>query len=168
MRKYSGRSLSPDLLKEIKSISDRACRLYDNIEMEIHVVEAGENIQNISSGFIGSYGKIKAPHFIVVSFGYSESSSDLMRKLVGGAKRKDVSEIAEGKMDAEWAKIMDAVRLAPSAANSQPWRFVVSDDSAHVYIVKNEKILTKSLDTMNRIDAGIALGHLYTYAVLKQ
>ena len=47
---------------------------------------------------------------------------------------------------------LEAVRLAPSSRNSQPWRVVLDDDGLHFYTTKNRD--------MNKIDMGIALCHL--------
>ncbi|MBU5336522.1 nitroreductase family protein [Intestinibacter bartlettii] len=49
---------------------------------------------------------------------------------------------------------LEAVRLAPSSLNSQPWRVVLNDDGLHFYNTKNRDI--------NKIDMGIALCHLYS------
>ena len=46
---------------------------------------------------------------------------------------------------------LEPARLAPSAVNSQPWYFVHDGDSIHVYCEKKG----------SRLDAGIALAHLY-------
>ncbi len=47
---------------------------------------------------------------------------------------------------------LEAVRLAPSSVNCQPWRAVLNDDGIHFYNSKNKD--------MNKIDMGIALCHL--------
>jgi len=46
---------------------------------------------------------------------------------------------------------LEPARLAPSAINSQPWYFTHKDDTIHVYCSKKG----------SRLDAGIALAHLY-------
>ena len=46
---------------------------------------------------------------------------------------------------------LEAARLAPSAVNSQPWYFTHADDTIHIYCSKKG----------SRLDAGIALAHLY-------
>ena len=46
---------------------------------------------------------------------------------------------------------LEPARLAPSAVNSQPWYFTHEGDTIHVYCSKKG----------NRLDAGIAMAHLY-------
>ncbi|MDR0531871.1 MAG: nitroreductase family protein [Oscillospiraceae bacterium] len=56
----------------------------------------------------------------------------------------------------------EAVRLAPSAMNSQPWRFFANENKLHVFCAKPgaKALLTLGhLTRMNQIDMGIALCH---------
>lgn len=219
IRKYAGKSLPAEKLQEIKAIADGASKLYANIDMRVHIVEDGEKIQEIMSGIIGSYGKVRAPHYLVitseekdgylenvgfaveeivlkltalgigtcwigghvkknllqniinlpeahtpavlVSFGYPAEGEELLRKNPAEAKRLAVSEFVTGTPDATWSKIMDAVRIAPSAANTQPWRIAFEGGAVHVFAVKRSFFLVKHLlERVNRIDIGIALSHI--------
>lgn len=49
------------------------------------------------------------------------------------------------------------VRLAPSAANKQPWRAVVSGDN--VYFYEKKTIAESPLGDIQKVDMGIALAH---------
>ncbi len=52
---------------------------------------------------------------------------------------------------------LEMVRWAPSAANKQPWRVVVTEDTVHFY---EEKTLKDSpLGDVQKVDMGIALAH---------
>lgn len=51
-----------------------------------------------------------------------------------------------------YSDALEAVRLAPSSLNCQPWRVVLNDDGLHFYSTKTKDI--------NKIDIGIALCHL--------
>lgn len=53
---------------------------------------------------------------------------------------------------------LEAVRVAPSAINKQPWRVVITDGAAHFY-VKHEKGLATPDYDVQLIDMGIALYH---------
>jgi nitroreductase len=56
-----------------------------------------------------------------------------------------------------YADALEMARWAPSAANKQPWRAVVSDDVVHFY---EEKSLRDSpLGDIQKADVGIALAH---------
>lgn len=216
IRKYQLDELPVGLLYEIKEEVRNLDKLYDEIEMDVHLAE-GNKIQNILGGIIGSYGKIMAPYYLVItskreegylenvgyalenivlklttmgigtcwiggsinkallsniikikgnhipviliSIGYPMDGNDLTKKIIGG-KRKDLSEIVIGDISKTWQLIFDAVKWAPSAVNSQPWRFFVQKGRVDMYIKNPNILLKKSLQDMNRIDAGIALSHL--------
>ena len=53
---------------------------------------------------------------------------------------------------------IEAVRLAPSAVNKQPWRIVAMDGTVHFYLQRSKNLKGGRLD-MQRIDMGIALCH---------
>jgi hypothetical protein len=56
-----------------------------------------------------------------------------------------------------YADALEMARWAPSAANKQPWRAVVSGDVVHFY---EEKSMRDSpLGDIQRVDVGIALAH---------
>ena len=50
------------------------------------------------------------------------------------------------------------VRLAPSAVNKQPWRIVVSGNTAHFYEKRSRGMSDRKFD-VQRVDIGIALAH---------
>lgn len=66
----------------------------------------------------------------------------------------------------DYAFPLEMVRLAPSAANKQPWRVVISDNAVHFFEKHSMKMETGSID-MQRIDVGIAICHFHL-AVLEQ
>ena len=53
---------------------------------------------------------------------------------------------------------IEAVRLAPSAVNKQPWRIVVMGDIVHFYLHRSKNFNSGRID-MKKIDMGIALCH---------
>ena len=81
---------------------------------------------------------------IMLAFGYPKG--DQIRHDVKGFKRKAMEQITD-RADPR----LEPARLAPSAVNSQPWYFVHEDDTIHIYCSKRG----------SRLDAGIALAHLY-------
>jgi hypothetical protein len=54
---------------------------------------------------------------------------------------------------------LEAVRLAPSAVNKQPWRIVIDGKKAHFYVKHDKGFITPDYD-LQKIDVGIAL---YTF-----
>ena len=81
---------------------------------------------------------------IMLAFGHPKG--DQLRHDRKGFKRKSPEKIAD-QADPR----LEPARLAPSAVNSQPWYFTHEDDTIHVYCSKKGY----------RLDAGIALAHLY-------
>ena len=81
---------------------------------------------------------------IMLAFGYPKG--DQLRHDLKGFKRKAIEKITD-KADPR----LEPARLAPSAVNSQPWYFTHEGDSIHVYCSQKG----------SRLDAGIALAHLY-------
>lgn len=81
---------------------------------------------------------------IMLAFGYPKG--DQLRHDLKSFKRKPMDQITD-KPDAK----LEPARLAPSAVNSQPWFFTHEGDTIHVYCSKKG----------GRLDAGIALAHLY-------
>ncbi len=70
--------------------------------------------------------------------------------------RKPMTEIS----DREDARL-ECVRVAPSSTNSQPWYFIHEGDVIHAFRSEAGLLRHAMLGTMNRIDLGIALAHLY-------
>ncbi len=81
---------------------------------------------------------------IMLAFGHPKG--DQLRQDLKGFKSKSMEQITD-KPDAK----LEPARLAPSAVNSQPWFFTHEGDAIHVYCSKKG----------SRLDAGIALAHLY-------
>lgn len=86
IRKYSQDELPCGVLDEVKEICKYAKRLYDNIDLQIHIVEDGQRFQKILSGIVGGYGKVRAPHYIVATSedkdGYLENAGFTLESVV--------------------------------------------------------------------------------------
>lgn len=54
---------------------------------------------------------------------------------------------------------LEAVRLAPSAVNKQPWRVVVNENKVHFYLKRTKGFISEAVGDMQKIDMGIALCH---------
>lgn len=71
-------------------------------------------------------------------------------------RRKTMQELADQPDDR-----LEALRLAPSATNSQPWFVTHDGDTLHVWREELGLIKQRTLGRMNKIDTGIGLCHLY-------
>lgn len=101
----------------------------------------------------GVKGKEDDPnHIIGIAFG--KPAEPATRK-VEEFKRKSIAEIAQGS-DSR----LEAVRLAPSGMNGQPWYFIVQGDAVHVYYKNSLRGLPGMLYHLTDLDVGIALCHL--------
>lgn len=99
---------------------------------------------------------------IVSPLGYEGGKKSLIGKLMGEHKRvrKDLEEIffynnfetpLEKDNAKEFYESLEMVRLAPSAVNKQPWRFLKAGDTFHIYSANEGK--------KHKIDIGIAMCH---------
>jgi hypothetical protein len=60
-----------------------------------------------------------------------------------------------------WDQLLEAVRLAPSATNGQPWYFRVKEDSITMIFRKRWDIKDVFVSRLRWIDAGIGFCHLF-------
>lgn len=81
------------------------------------------------------------------------------------AKRKSLKELCVFKEEAGkyTMELLEAARMAPSAINQQPWRFVVYQNRIHVFMRKST-VATYSLRKLDRISMGAMLCHMMTAA----
>ena len=112
---------------------------------------------------LGSYEKV----LCVTPVGYTESGYSLTEKMMSGMagskKRKPMAELCVSGGQAEWPQwteaALGAARLAPSAANRQPWRFTLNDNTIKVTTANNKGIADIS-NISKRLDCGIAMAHI--------
>lgn len=92
----------------------------------------------------------------------------MMRKGVKADSRLAFGELfCDGSFDkpltaaaaGELAEALEAVRLAPSAVNKQPWRVVICGDKAHFYEKRSRGYVGENGWDLQKIDVGIALCH---------
>ena len=92
----------------------------------------------------------------------------MMRKGIRADSRLDFGELFFcGSFDApltpenagDLSAALEAVRLAPSAVNKQPWRVVLCGDKAHFYLKHSRGRLADGGWDIQKIDLGIALCH---------
>ena len=94
-----------------------------------------------------------------------------MRKGVRADHRKKASDLF---FDGDWntplvsadpdvAQALEAVRLAPSAVNKQPWRILRTGDKYHFYVRHDKGYSTEVGEDMQKIDLGIAMYHFMRF-----
>lgn len=92
--------------------------------------------------------------YIIIAFGYAQKQEKLFKSIKVEQDRKSIKRISR-KMDRKWIKVLNAVRLAPSIKNCQPWMFYNSKDGIYIYEEKQKQ----SLEDMSKVSMGIALRH---------
>ncbi len=92
----------------------------------------------------------------IIMLAFGSTNPLVFRKKITEFNRKPVAEIWDGDFEEE---VKNIVRLAPSACNTQSWRFVSSADQITIYRNPNVRsIIPKSkLRYFNSIDLGIVL-----------
>ncbi|HCK88305.1 MAG TPA: nitroreductase [Erysipelotrichaceae bacterium] len=93
-----------------------------------------------------------------------------MRKGIRADKRKPASELFFEKdgspLKAEREDVKDAleaVRLAPSAVNGQPWRIIHDGNDYHFYVKHKRGYEENSFGDLQKVDLGIALNHFMSF-----
>lgn len=100
----------------------------------------------------------------MIGLAFGKSDGEVYRQNTK-VKRLPLNDIAFIKEDISknTKAILNAVRMAPSNMNSQPWRLVVYDNRIHIFCTKNI-FLRSVLKDMKMIDIGICLAHLFIAA----
>lgn len=98
-------------------------------------------------------GKQDDPNHIA-GFAFGKPAEPATRTLAE-FDRKSIAEIAKGT-DAR----LEAVRLAPSGLNKQPWYFVVDGNAVHVYYQRSLGGLMGMMYKLTALDVGLALCHM--------
>ncbi len=123
--------------------------------------------REIASSFVAMK---KDEHVLAVAaVGYADREEPFEERLFTGfgktRKRKPLASLVNGMPEAEWPEWIResllAARLAPSAVNRQPWRFLVEADGITISVDN----LHDSLGISKRLDCGIAMLHIETAAL---
>lgn len=103
-------------------------------------------------------GSVGMKQIIAVAFGYPKT---LLYRDPATAKRLPLKELCVFKEEAgeSMKNILKAVRLAPSAMNTQPWRFIVYHDRIYIFSCR-EFLPWSTLVNLREISIGIMLSHL--------
>lgn len=94
----------------------------------------------------------------VIMLAFGAPAEPVHRMSAGEFKRKPLEAIT--RMGGEASELLEAVRLAPSASNSQPWIVGGTPSAITVSREKLSMIRGAIYNKMNQIDIGIALLHL--------
>jgi nitroreductase len=99
--------------------------------------------------------------YAVSPLGYAERERTVKDRiysvLAGSKRRKPLSELVSGSVPEPWqTSALEAARLAPSATNRQPWRFVLAPGSITIRTDSPRDVGKYP----KRLDCGIAMLHV--------
>lgn len=103
-------------------------------------------------------GKSGKTQVMIVAFGYAKGR---LYRESPFAKRLSLNELCVFKEEAgeQMKAVLRAARLAPSAFNSQLWRFIVYADRIYVF-AKKGNFLMRGDDDMQDFSIGVMLSHI--------
>lgn len=222
-RRFDASPLPEATLARVRASAESASRLVPEVGRLVHLVGGGP-MHEVIPGVVGAYGKVRAPHWLLVTGVGEQAQEDAGFSLeqtvldatgmglgtcwMGGAARRDafrpvadypashrpVILIAFGRPAAEgghvrepgtgkrgplgdlllaetddvWTPMVQAARVAPSAGNLQPWRFLPEGRRLHAFsqpvVPLHYRPFAAHLSLMQRLDVGIALAHVKTAA----
>lgn len=100
--------------------------------------------------------KAESPLSYAICLKIGNAAEPLSRESTAEFNRKPIGEVIT---DSDLQPVFEAVRLAPSAGNSQPWLFMRDGDAIRLYRKKPGFIKAAIMGRMNQGDMGIALCH---------
>jgi nitroreductase len=164
----------PHLLVGVIPPDDATARVDLGYVLEQVVLEASR-LELGTCWITGSYDAERAGNAVglgdgeeaaaIIALGYPSRAvwgrvhTSTLRRLAGGHKRKPLADIVfSGRWGEPWSNdgadpaltsILEHARLAPSAVNRQPWRFIVRPEDIVLALVRPQPI-----------DAGIVMAHI--------
>jgi len=83
-----------------------------------------------------------------------------------GFDRKAIADIVIGTLPepCDLHRLIEAVRVAPSAVNLQPWLIKQTDNKFDFYLRPPKAFMEKMIKGLRRIDMGIAMAHFFVQA----
>ena len=107
------------------------------------------------------YKKIDSMECVItMTVGYPQKEES--RVYPDGFSRKPAKDIMIGNKESD--KFIEAVRIAPSAVNLQPWLIEKINKQYDFYLRPPKTIIEKMIPDMRRIDMGIAMAHMFVQA----
>ena len=125
---------------------------------QIDLYLSAKGIGSCWLGFFKPKKEVQNGLEFVILLAFGNSIEAVHRKNTSEFSRKSFSEISSIK-GAE--KLLEPVRLAPSATNSQPWFFSGDLQKIVVSRQKLSKLKATFISRYNQMDIGIALYHLW-------
>ena len=113
----------------------------------------------LGSTKIGAQERNGLKQALVIAFGHADGS---LYRDAEEAHRLPMSVLCTNKDEPgeNMKRILKAARMAPSAVNAQPWRFIVYADRIYVFAKKEMLQKLKIFERMRDFNMGIVLSHI--------
>jgi nitroreductase len=163
--------------KEVKNNRSEYCIAFYSEEKPLHLENIGFIGQQIdlelqSRGLGTCWWGMKKPKkefksvdgldcMITMTVGYPKITET--RIYPDGFKRKTLKDIIINDTPAD-IRLIEAVRVAPSAVNLQPWLIEIINNKYNFYLKTPKGFIEKMIKDMRQIDIGIAMAHLTVQA----
>lgn len=138
------------------------CRMYAGCLMEqlvlwLHTVGIGSCYQG--GAHLRHDEEEEMELMMILAFGYP---AEPLERAYTDFKRAELKKLVKtnitpGKVH---KKLLEAARLAPSALNQQPWRFVATENRIHLFIRRPGRMSYEKQLNRNFFNAGIVLSHM--------
>ncbi len=102
--------------------------------------------------------KVSEHMVFVIALAFGMPAEPLYRENISDFKRKSILDISD---QTESNQLLEAIRLAPSGTNSQPWYFKINPNIFHAFCIKSNFLKAIIYEKMNKVDMGISLCHLW-------
>jgi hypothetical protein len=107
------------------------------------------------------------PALIAIGYPKDQSFKEMaIRFAVKASSRKDFKDLFTHKSGEavseshEYAKVLEALRVAPSGTNRQPWRVEVDNKNLNLYMLRTPNYAKELNYDVQGLDIGIGLAHL--------
>ena len=168
VRAYKAEAINVATLADLRAYMNQLVPLIPGAKVEGRIIPTDH----------GNYWqKWKTPHFIaifsdgsddaLINVGFMYQQLDLYAQSLGlgtcwvGLGSLTDEEPVMTEIADQPDNRLEALRLAPSATNSQPWYVTHDGDTLHIWREELGLIKQRTLGRMNKIDMGIGLCHLY-------
>lgn len=86
VRKYKDKEIPEHILEKISKISNEIEGYHEGLEVKVNIVDDYEKIQKVFPGYLGNYGKVKSPYYIIITSenkeGYLENVGYVFEKVI--------------------------------------------------------------------------------------
>lgn len=173
--RISFRIVSPDDIRSIMfPVKAPHYLIVSSEEKEGYLANAGFMLQQINlflssigygSCWLGMTKPVKRSRLdqdmeFVIAMAFGKPLEPLYRENLSEFRRKTLEQICNVNDNA----FAEAARLAPSASNGQPWRFIAVDNLIHAYCIRVNPLKAMFIKKINMVDMGIAICHIWLAA----